>query len=86
MLATVSKWENSLGIRIPSIILSALNIREGDKLTCDLDADKIILKKAVSTTEMFESFYQKPFSEITVSDLGDGGEIDWGDDVGGECL
>ena len=63
-----------------------INIREGDKLTCDLDDDKIILKKVVSTTEMFESFYQKPFSEITVSDFEDGGEIDWGDDVGGECL
>ncbi len=39
-----------------------------------------------STVEMFEKFYGKPFDEITQEDIGPGGEIDWGEDVGGEIL
>ena len=86
MTATVSKWGNSLGIRIPAVILSALDIHDGDKLSYDVDSGKIVLRKAKSTSELFEEFYNKPFSEITASDLGDGEELDWGDDVGGECI
>lgn len=39
-----------------------------------------------STVVMFERFYGKPFDEITPEDLGPGGEIDWGEDVGGEII
>ncbi len=44
----------------------------------------IILHKEKSTKDIFEEFYGKPMEEITIEDLGDGGEIDWGEDIGGE--
>ena len=39
-----------------------------------------------STVEMFEKFYGKPFDKITPEDIGPGGELDWGEDVGGEII
>ena len=86
MMVTISKWGNSMGIRIPSVILTALNIQEGDKLSYDLDGDRIVLRKAQSTADIFESYYGKTFNEITASDIGDGEELDWGADIGGECI
>lgn len=35
----------------------------------------------LSTKELFEEFYHKPFSEITAEDLGEGSEIDWGEEL-----
>lgn len=43
-------------------------------------------KKKQTTAKMFEEFYGKPLSEITVSDLEPAETIDWGEDVGGECF
>lgn len=39
-----------------------------------------------STVELFEKFYGKPFDQITEEDVGPGGEIDWGEDVGEEAV
>lgn len=46
----------------------------------------MILKKKQNTAKMFEEFYGKPLSEITVSELGPAETIDWGEDVGGEVF
>ena len=48
-----------------------------------INTDKTIKK---STKEIFEEFYKKPFEEITKEDIGDGVEMDWGPDVGGEII
>lgn len=37
-----------------------------------------------STTQMFEQFYDKPFSELTQKDFGSAKEIDWTTDIGNE--
>ena len=44
------------------------------------------MKKDLSTVQMFEQFYGKPFDEITQADIGDADELDWGEDVGGELF
>jgi len=86
MQVTVSKWGNSLGIRIPTNVVDALAIKNGDSISYEVKEDSLILKKDLSTKDMFESFYGKSYDEITSEDLGPGGELDWGEDVGGELF
>ena len=45
---------------------------------------KVLSKK--TTKQMFEEFYGKPYDEITAQDIGDGEEIDFGEDVGEEII
>ena len=86
MSVSISKWGNSLGIRIPSAIVDALSIKSGDSLTYEVSNDSVILRKKVSTKRLFENFYKKPFSDITTNDLGAVEFMDFGDDVGGEVF
>ncbi len=86
MNVAVSKWGNSIGIRIPMLISESLGLRAGDHVTCEMRDGGVFMKKEQSTAQMFEQFYGKPFEEITQEDLGNAGEIDWGEDVGGEVF
>ena len=86
MTVTVSKWGNSSGIRIPTIVLNSLNIKNGDELSYHIEEDKVIFTKEKSTQQLFEEFYGKPFDEITSEDIGNATQIDWGEDVGGEII
>ncbi|MCR4590001.1 MAG: AbrB/MazE/SpoVT family DNA-binding domain-containing protein [Lachnospiraceae bacterium] len=86
MNIAVSKWGNSLGIRIPAAISEALGIEIGDSLNYELRGEEMILRKEASTAKMFEDFYGRPFEEITADVVGSGKEMDWGNDVGGEVL
>ena len=78
--------KNSIGIRILSIVAETLNLRAGDHVEFEMKDDGMILKKKQNTAKMFEEFYGKPLSEITVSELGPAETIDWGEDVGGEVF
>ena len=84
MQVTVSKWGNSLGIRIPTSVVDTLSIKNGDNISYDVKGDTLILKKEQSTKDMFEAFYGKPYENLTIEDFGPGGELDWGEDIGGE--
>lgn len=86
MGVTVSKWGNSLGIRIPVAIVDLLSIRNGDTINYELQGDKVIFSKKKTTRQLFEEFYHKPFSDITEADLGAADEIDFGGDVGNEVF
>ena len=83
---TVSKWGNSLGIRIPAAIVEALSIHSGDVIDYELKGDNVIFSKKKTTAQLFEDFYGKSFSDITASDLGATDEIDFGEDVGNEVF
>ena len=83
MQATISKWGNSLGLRIPKAMITTLNLREGDKINYDVETDRVVLTKEKTTKQLFEEFYGKPFDQI---DVGNGSEIDWGENIGGEIF
>ncbi len=70
MQISVSKWGNSLGIRVPINIVNTLSIKSGDALNCKIKNNQLILSKKISTKEMFEKFYNKPMGEITIDDIG----------------
>ena len=86
MYATIQKWGNSQGIRIPKSLLEALGIHENDRVELLQDRDMITIKKAVAAPhktleERLTSFYGKPLEEI---DRIQSQEVDWGRAEGGE--
>ena len=86
MTATLQKWGNSNGIRIPKQVLIDLDIKVNDKLLISSVNDEIIIKKDKkhkTLQERLEEFYKKPISKIKMLDVE---EIDTGDRVGDEIL
>lgn len=86
MKISISKWGNSLGLRIPAAVAQSLKLKSGDHVECKMQNGGFLIKKEISTAQMFEDFYGKPFDQITEKDIGPGEEIDWGEDVGGEIF
>ncbi len=84
MQLTLTKWGNSLGFRIPASVVKALALKSGDSVQYEIRGDEMIIKKEVTTEQLFEEFYGKSISELTEQDLGMAEEINWGEDVGGE--
>lgn len=48
--------------------------------------EKLIMKAIKSLRERFEEFFDKPFEEISETDIPDGNEASWGSDVGDEII
>lgn len=74
----VSKWGNSLAVRIPQGIAKDARIAEGDRLTLDLATDgSIVLRSARRKYQL-----RKLVSGITARNRHD--ETDWGSPAGRE--
>ena len=84
MVATLQKWGNSHGIRLPKQLLNDLDIKVNDKLNIEVVNDKMIIKKEKThktLKERLEDFYGKPISKIKKIEVE---EIDTGSPVGDE--
>ena len=85
MYATIQKWGNSQGLRIPKTLLDALGLRENDRVELIQSDDGIQIKKAAAghrtLEERLTAFYGKPVDEIPRLESP---EIDWGGKSGGE--
>ena len=86
MDATLSRWGNSLGIRIPNQVALDLGFHAGSKVEIGTNNGQITIKPKYSLKDIYESHYHKPLSEITAEDVGKASEMDWGKDVGAEVL
>ena len=69
MYATIQKWGNSQGLRIPKALLDAVGLRENDRVELVQNEDGIQIKRAVSVPhrtleERLTSFYGKPIENI----------------------
>lgn len=85
----ISKWGNSLGLRIPSNIVKNLNLKEGETLIINEHKDSFsIKKKSINTVEdVLCDFYGKDIDEImSMNIVDDQEEMYWGDDVGSEVI
>lgn len=75
---TLQKWGNSKAIRIPKVVLNALNWDLHEELEFSIGDNKLIIKKIAckhrSIEEMFEGYSGNYVPE----------EVDWGDKVGKE--
>jgi antitoxin MazE len=86
MQATIQKWGNSQGIRIPKAFLDALGMMENDivelrRVDNNIVVTKVEQKKYNNLSERLEAFYGKPIDEIYVKTET---EISTGSPVGGE--
>lgn len=78
MEARLQKWGNSDGIRIPSALLKALNLKTNDSVTIEQIDDKIVIsksiKKKISLEERFKNYNGKNLAK----------EFEWDGPVGRE--
>ena len=60
MKVILQKWGNSDGIRIPSSLLKALNLKTNDRIELIQDGDKIIISKSknknISLAQLFKEY------------------------------
>ena len=84
MYATIQKWGNSQGLRIPKAILDAVGLRENDRVELIQREDSIQIKRAASVPhrtleERLIAFYGKPVDQIErLEEQEYDQEYDWG--------
>lgn len=88
MYATIQRWGNSQGIRIPKVLLETLHIRENDRVELIQTEDAITIRKAATPAhrtleERLTAFYGQPIEKI--GRIENGPEVDWGTAEGGEA-
>ena len=78
MEVILQKWGNSDGIRIPSSLLKALNLKTNDKIELIQEDDKIIITKSknkkISLAELFKNYSGENLAK----------EFEWDENVGRE--
>ena len=69
MYATIQKWGNGQGLRIPKALLDALGLRENDWVELTQVNDGIQIKRAAAEHRTLEerltAFYGKPIDELS---------------------
>lgn len=86
MEATLTKWGNSIGIRIPSQMAADTGLHSGARVEIYSRHKEIIIRPKYDIKDMYEKYYNKPLSQITAEDVGRCYEADWGEDVGAEVV
>lgn len=80
MHATIQKWGNSQGIRIPKAYLDALGMMENDQVELSRVGDNIMISKIKKETELTLDEIFKDYNGEANADE----EFDWGSPVGRE--
>ncbi|WP_330203434.1 AbrB/MazE/SpoVT family DNA-binding domain-containing protein [Cyanobacterium sp. DS4] len=80
-MSVISKWGNSLAVRIPKAIASQLQLTEGSEISIDVVEKNIIIKpthqrKKYTLEELLEGMTPEKQHN----------EVDWGEPVGEEVL
>lgn len=79
MRATIQKWGNSQGIRIPKAFLEALGMMENDIVELSRVDDNIVITKVKEKKELtLEDIFKDYDGKFTAE------EFDWGSSVGKE--
>jgi len=52
MFTTISKWGNSLAIRIPKSLAAQLGISENSNVSLELDGDRLIIRRGQALEDM----------------------------------
>ncbi|MDE6421472.1 MAG: AbrB/MazE/SpoVT family DNA-binding domain-containing protein [Lachnospiraceae bacterium] len=83
MQATIQKWGNSQGIRIPKAFLEALGMAENDLVELSRVDDNLVIKKVKKENEkVSELTLEEIFKDYEGDDTAE--EFDWGVPVGKE--
>lgn len=86
MYATIQRWGNSQGLRIPKAMLEAIGLRENDRVELTQEEDGIRIQKLPQARhrtleERLTTFYGKPLEQIGPVKSE---ELDWGSAEGNE--
>ena len=86
MYATIQRWGNSQGLRIPKAMLEAIGLRENDRVELTQEEDGIRIQKLPQARhrtleERLTTFYGKPLEQIGTVESE---ELDWGSAEGTE--
>lgn len=85
MQATIQRWGNSQGLRIPKVLLDATGIQENDRVELTQTDDGIHIRKAKAAhrtlAERLTAFYGKPIDRVPRVEQQ---ELDWGGPQGDE--
>lgn len=79
MQATIQKWGNSQGIRIPKAFLEALGMTENDLVELNRVDDNIVISKVKEKKELTLDDIFKDYTRESAPE-----EFDWGSPVGKE--
>ena len=79
-VATIQKWGNSQGIRIPKRLLDSLQWQQGERIILSAKNKKLLIEKAPTNQhknikELFKGFNPDNYTPS---------EVDWGKPVGDE--
>ena len=77
----VSRWGNSLGVRIPQEAVERLGLKEGESVKVEIRGDSITIRRSKQRKKWTETELLRGVTPHMV-----GGEVDWGDPVGKEAL
>ena len=68
MFATIQRWGNSQGLRLPKVLLDELGLREHDRVELIRSDNAVTIRKATAVHKTLEerlvAFYGKPLEEI----------------------
>jgi len=87
MNTSIQSWGNSEAVRIPKMLLNQLSWGKNEEVSLEVVDDSIVIKKAhkkKTLKERYEEFYGCAYEDIDFSKETENGEMDWGNDVGGE--
>jgi antitoxin MazE len=75
----LSKWGNSLGLRLPRALAAQIGAREGQKVSVVADGGRLIIEPAAETWRLEDLLVG-----MTPEAMGEA--FDWGDDAGREAV
>jgi len=55
MFTTISKWGNSLALRIPRALAAQLGISENSNVSLELDGDRLIIRRSQALEDMLSA-------------------------------
>lgn len=76
MESLVSKWGNSLGVRLPRALAEKAGLKEGTPVVFDVDEDAIVIRRKKNSLEAL-------LAQVTSANLH--GEVDTGRPAGREA-
>ena len=77
----VSRWGNSLGVRIPQEAVERIGLKEGDSVNLEIRGDTMTIRRTRRRRKWTEAELLRGVTPEMVR-----GEVDWGGPVGKEAM